>query len=289
MKRFFVPIGLLVFFALCLVPSGNAQQGIQVSYASAPAQLALSWTFTASSPSTNAFTVNGLRYFQLFFVPAGTVSACAISLDSSTGSGFSTGGILSSATIGSCASATIYANTTATTPTLIGQLTPTITGTGTVTVILLGYVNNPAGSSGSSSNASVGATGAAIPASATAIGALNSGNLLSLTADTLGDLHVVLENSVSTQPTGFGSGLSFQQAVTATATALATNSSHSFCVVALPTNALTVWIGFSSGITTGSGSAPLPAGGTYCLQLSNTNLVYVIASGTGSSVSVIGE
>jgi hypothetical protein len=246
MKRFFVPIGLLVFFALCLVPSGNAQQGIQVSYASAPAQLALSWTFTASSPSTNAFTVNGLRYFQLFFVPAGTVSACAISLDSSTGSGFSTGGILSSATIGSCASATIYANTTATTPTLIGQLTPTITGTGTVTVILLGYVNNP-GAAGSSSasiispvdgsgyvevNCKMGCSGgnangqatmagsapvvlasnqsavsttdaadataaSAVPAKGFYAMANNAGNAIGLTTDSLGDLHIVIENAIA--------------------------------------------------------------------------------------------
>jgi hypothetical protein len=152
--RFFTALGLLFFFLLCLVPAGQAQQGTPLSYAAAPAQLALSWNFTASSPATGGFTVNGLRYWQVLFIPTGTVSTCSLSLDSSAaGNGsFSTGGIISAGTIGSCASAGSYSNSSGTTPTLQGQLTPTITGTGSVEVVLLGYVNNPAAAGGGSSS-----------------------------------------------------------------------------------------------------------------------------------------
>jgi hypothetical protein len=141
-NRWFVPLGLLVFFLLSLVPNGQGQ-ATPLSYAAAPAQISLSWTFTASSPATSAFNVAGLRYFQMVFVPVGTVSACGVSFDSSTGSGFTTGGIFSSATIGSCAAAGGYSNSIATTPTQLGQLTPTITGSGSVIVVLLGYVYSP--------------------------------------------------------------------------------------------------------------------------------------------------
>jgi hypothetical protein len=149
-NRYFVPFGMLLFLILCFVPSGQAQQGTPLNYSNAPAQLALSWTFNSSSGPTAGFSVAGLRYWQLAFVPIGTVSACGISLDSSVGSGYSTGGILPSATIGSCASAAEFVSS-ATTPTQFGQLTPSITGAGSVLVILLGYANNP-GASGSASS-----------------------------------------------------------------------------------------------------------------------------------------
>jgi len=118
-----------------------------------PWQIAGIWTFNASSPPTGGFNVVGLKYFQLVFVPSGTVSTCAISFDSSINSGtsFTTGGLISAGTIGSCASASTYANSSAVTATLTGQLTPTITGTGSVTVTMFGYINNP-GAAGSASS-----------------------------------------------------------------------------------------------------------------------------------------
>lgn len=121
-----------------------------------PWQLAGVWTFNASSAPTGGFNVLGLKYFQLVFVPSGTVATCAISLDSSTNAGatFTTGGIESSATIGSCAAPASYANSSAATPTSTGQLTPTITGSGQVTVALFGYINNP-GAAGSASSSIV--------------------------------------------------------------------------------------------------------------------------------------
>lgn len=148
-NRFFTLLGILLFLALCFVPNARGQSN-SLSFIAAPAQIAQSYTFTANSSATPGFNVNGLRYWQILFVPSGTVSACSISLDSSVGSGYTSGGIVAAATIGSCASAGAYSNSSPTTPTLLGQITPSITGTGSVTVVLLGYVNNP-GAAGSSS------------------------------------------------------------------------------------------------------------------------------------------
>jgi hypothetical protein len=286
----FTIMGLLIFFLLCLVPNGQAQQGTPLSYASAPAQLAISWTFNSTSPPTAGFTVNGLRYFQLIFVPAGTVSSCGISLDSSTGSGYSTGGIIAAGTIGSCASATSYSNSSPTNPTLLGQLTPTITGSGSVTAVLLGYVNNPS---------AAGSSSAAITSPLDGSGFVNvhcqtgctGGNPNGQAAMASSSPVVIASNQsaipATTQPTGFGALVQFQQAVTASAVALSSNATHQFCVKALPTNALAVYVG-GSGETTSTGY-PLQPGDWICYQLSNSNLVYVIASSTGSSVAVTGN
>ncbi len=511
-NRFFTVLGLLLFLLLCFVPNGNTQQGTPLSYANAPAQLSLSWSFTASSSATGGFNVTGLRYFQMFFIPTGTVNSCNVSFDSSTGSGFVTGGIITSSTIGSCANSGFYSNATPTNPTLIGQLTPSINGSGSVTILLLGWVNNPVTSpstsssiispvdgsgniktncvvgcgssnpngqatmansapvtiasnqstlgvaltsalpSGSNNLGTIGQGGTwtvgqsgtwnvgqsgtwtvqpgntanttpwlmtvstALPAGSNTIGNVNQngtwtvqpgntanttpwlttistalpagsnnigtvgqngswnvgqsgtwtiqpGNTANTTpwlmtvstalpagSNTIGNVNQngtwtvqpgntanttpwlmtvstalpagsntignVNQNgtwtvqpgntanttpwlmnisaalpagtntigNVTTQPAGFGSVVSFQQAVTASAVVLASNSVHGFCVKALPTNAITVYVG-SSGVTTATGY-PLAAGDSICYQGSNTNLVYVIATTTGSSVAV---
>jgi hypothetical protein len=96
-----------------------------------------------------------------------------------------------------------------------------------------------------------------------------------------------LTTPLNTQPAGFASLVAFQQAVTASAVVLASNATHGFCVKALPTNAITVFIG-PTGVTTGTGY-PLAAGDSVCYQLSNTNLAFVIASTTGASVAVTGN
>jgi hypothetical protein len=98
---------------------------------------------------------------------------------------------------------------------------------------------------------------------------------------------VTIANTVATQPAGFGSLVSAQQAVTASAVALPSNAVHGFCVKALPGNTITVYVG-PSGVTTSTGY-PLIAEDSVCYQLSNTNLVYVIASTTGASVAVTGN
>lgn len=74
-----------------------------------------------------------------------------------------------------------------------------------------------------------------------------------------------------------------QQAVTATATVLPTNTAKQVCVKALTANGLTVYLG-PSGVTTATGME-LAAGDARCLSVDNSNRVFVIASSTGSSVS----
>jgi len=143
-------IGLLAFFLLCLVPAGNAQSPpcVQITPNQSAFQLGEKCNFTSASGPVGGFSVSGLTFWQVIFVPSGTVTGATLSLDSSaTGisGSWSTGGVIAAATIGAMTSAGSYANTTATSPTNFMQLTPTITGSGIVTVIIFGYTNNPAG------------------------------------------------------------------------------------------------------------------------------------------------
>jgi hypothetical protein len=159
---FLLLILALLFVALGFVPPvAHAQQGAQINQAAGqPWQLGQAWCFGSatgcpggvtqlpSGSSAGPFTAKGLSNWRLLFVTSGTVSACTASVDSSTlGINFTTGGILSAATIGSCASAGSYVTTSATTPTNYGQLTVTVTGNGSVTVVLFGYTEAPGGSS----------------------------------------------------------------------------------------------------------------------------------------------
>jgi hypothetical protein len=322
---------------------GNLQQQTGVPY-----QLGGPLTFISSSPASGGFNVKGLRYWQIIWVPSGTVSSCSISLDSSSNqSTFTTGGILASGTIGSCATAGSYANSSATTPSNVGQITPTITGSGNVTVALFGYVNNPATSGGAGgpvtapldgsgyvqvnceagcngSNASVGGTSTSVPGSGTYLAGNEAGTLVGLSLDGSGNLKVnpgtvpvtgtffqttqpvslatapttpvtgtffqttqpvsfATAPTTPTQPSGFSSSpLTAQVNVTGTATALASNSTHQVCVEALITNTIPVYVG-ASGETTSTGYA-LNAGDLFCWQVSNSNLLYLIASTTGASI-----
>jgi hypothetical protein len=357
-SRWYTAIGLLLFFLLCLVPNGQAQTCLPVSQgATPPWQLGTKCIFTAASTPVALGNVAGLSYFQIIFVPTGTVSAATLSLDSSaTAASYSTGGIIAAASIGAMTSAGSYANSSAVTPTVFGQLTPTITGSGNVTVVVFGYINNPAPSGGVGGNSTiispldgsgnlktncevgcaggsttpsdslsnpstaglnfslagifngstwerwrsavvgnaVAATGIAASSAyceyLTSLPTLTNGTYGAMQCDSSGRLFT--DGSGVTQPTqpaGFSSLMvPFQQPVTATATALSSNSTHSFCVKALVTNGLTVYVGTSSAVTTSSGF-PLEPGIVACYQASNTNLIYVIASSTGSSVAVMGE
>lgn len=79
--------------------------------------------------------------------------------------------------------------------------------------------------------------------------------------------------------------LSGQQSVTSSAVALASNTAKTVCVKALVSNVINVFIG-PAGITTSTGFLLAPGEGA-CMPLTNTNLVAVIASTTGASVSWI--
>jgi hypothetical protein len=142
-RRYSLFVGLLLFFALCLVPSGEAQTPTSV-----PSQIGLTWPAqVAGGGSLGAFDARGLRYFSVSWVVSGSVS-CTVTLDgaSTLGGSFTTGSIMSSQ---SCSSSGTFTTTSAT-ESVQGQLTPTITGSGSVTFTLQGYALNP-GTAGSSS------------------------------------------------------------------------------------------------------------------------------------------
>lgn len=85
------------------------------------------------------------------------------------------------------------------------------------------------------------------------------------------------------RPPGAAAILSGQQAVTASAVALASNSCRKVIVKALQGNQFAIFIG-PSGVSTSTGYE-LGPGESVTLELSNTNLVFVIAAQTGASVS----
>jgi hypothetical protein len=87
------------------------------------------------------------------------------------------------------------------------------------------------------------------------------------------------------QPVGNGAILSNQQAVTGTAAALATNACRKALIKALAANTINVYVG-PSGVTIATGFELAP-GESVSLDISNTNLAFVIASTTGASVSWI--
>lgn len=253
-KRIFVLVGLLLFFALCLVPSGEAQTCLPISSTpSAPWQVGLHCTFSSSSTSFS-FRAPGTTYWAIYFVPSGTVSAASLSLDSSaTGSSYSTGGVISSSAIGAMTSVGSYMNTNPTSPTEFVQLTPSITGTGQVAVTIFGFHVNQSLSS------SIGGT-VALAAGTAAIGT---------TAPSLSS----------------GAPVTGQQSVTASAVALpGTSLTRPVCLFAPNTNGTTVYYG-PSGVTTSTGFPLLPGASMCGLTVANLNQIFVIASTTGSSVS----
>jgi hypothetical protein len=262
-KRIFVLVGLLLFFALCLVPSGEAQACLPISSTpSAPEQVGMHCTFTSSS-SGFVFRAPGTTYWSIYFVPFGTVSAATLSLDSSaTGlaSSFSTGGVIPSSTIGPMTSVGSYLNTTATSPTEFVQLTPSITGTGQVSVTVFGFHVNPVPPGGGSGGTVAVSSLPALAAGTAAIGT---------TAPSLSS----------------GAPVTGQQSVTASAVALpSTSLTRPVCLFAPNTNSTTVYYG-PSGVTTSTGFPLLPGASMCGLTVANLNQIFVIASTTGSSVS----
>jgi hypothetical protein len=287
----FTAIGLLLFFLLCLVPTGQAQQSSILAQTPGQSyQIGLTWTpwLSSSVASSNAFGVLGIHYFTVSWVPSGTVSGCTVTVDGNPGSGiFTTGSLVASQTCTSAGSFT----TTSPVNSFQAKLTPTITGSGSVIFSVTGYDLNPAASG-------------SIAGSVAVTGPVDGGgnvkvNCITGCASANPNGQATMANSapvtiasnqsslpVNAQPLGFGTLIGFQQAVTASAVALSSNASHSFCVQALPANTTNVYVG-PSGVTTSTG-LPLQPGQVACWTLTNTNLVFVIASTTGASVAVSG-
>lgn len=108
---------------------------------------------------------------------------------------------------------------------------------------------------------------------ATAWGVAPTGNVPGVNANILSNV----------QPSGRSTFNSGQQAVTGTAANLGSNATSSVCVHALIGNTINVFAG-AAGVTTSTGME-LPPGQGYCWNVSNTNLIFVVASTTGASVS----
>lgn len=82
--------------------------------------------------------------------------------------------------------------------------------------------------------------------------------------------------------------LSGQQAVTASATALATNTlAKGIVVEAKSTNAISVYVG-ATGVTTSTG-LELPPGASATFQVTNSNAIFVVAATTGATVTWAGN
>lgn len=101
----------------------------------------------------------------------------------------------------------------------------------------------------------------------------------------LASVFPVLAGPVDINP--FGALFVDRQAVTATATALASHASGGgVCLKAMTTNTITVYYG-TAGVTTATGFELTPGEGA-CLPIDNSSKIFVIASTTGASVTYYG-
>ena len=91
------------------------------------------------------------------------------------------------------------------------------------------------------------------------------------------------QSAVSTVPGALTSIVTGQQADTATAVALPTNTAKRVCFKVLAAGTQTVYFG-PTGVTIATGQE-LQAGDSWCGTLDNSNRVFVIAASTGSTVA----
>lgn len=96
-------------------------------------------------------------------------------------------------------------------------------------------------------------------------------------------VNAFITNTVPVTPAGLGTFTSGQQAVTNSAANLGTATAKNVCVSSLITSTVETYVG-ASGVTTSTGFQLSPGQGA-CWQVNNTNLLYVIATGAGASVS----
>ena len=177
---------------------------------------------------------------------------------------------------------------------------------GTVRIELYGYRTGPTGGTGGGGGGSGGtgcpnpcpvegvdASGAAPTVPPVATAGFDGTDVRTVSTDSSGRVNVNVNGTVPisgacpnpcpVSQIGLGSFTSAQQGVTASAAALGTNTAKAVCVKALIGNTINVYVG-ASGVTDSTGFE-LPPGQGVCVNLSNTNLLYVIASTTGASVS----
>lgn len=172
-------------------------------------------------------------------------------------------------------------------------------GTGTIRVFVFGWKTGATGGTGGGGGSGgsgcpnpcpvegAGAAGSPPTGGPVYLGGTDGTDLRALSTDSSGHLNVnATVTPGGTQDvllTGSGSLVTGQTAVTGSAVALATHAANGVCVKALIGNTISVYIG-PSGITTSTGFE-LPPGQGWCGPLNNLNVVYVIASTTGASVT----
>jgi hypothetical protein len=151
------------------------------------------------------------------------------------------------------------------------------TGTGNIRVMFYGYRTWATGGTGGGGGGGFACN--ATPCNVQGTGTAGSplGGVLTIQGPgTAGAALPVIQNGGPT----FTSG---QTAVTGTAANLGTAAALSVCVHALITNTINVYAG-ATGVTTSTGME-LPPGSGWCWNVTNTNLIFVVASTAGASVS----
>jgi len=162
-------------------------------------------------------------------------------------------------------------------------------GTGFIQIQMYGYKTGPTGGTGGGGGGGGGGSGCPNPCPVEGVDASGStstsnpvqvaGNdgtdVRTLHTDAAGNPYVIVIGATS-----FTSG---QQSVTMSAANLGSHAAKAVCVHGLIGNALNIYAG-ASGVTTSTGME-IPPGQGYCWNVSNSNLIYVIATGTGSGVS----
>jgi hypothetical protein len=283
MKRFFLVGAFVLLASLCCaqVPACQINFG--------------PWTDTnASAPSDNRTT--GCAYWVMTYQVTG-FSAVSLTFQSAAGAsgpgafGTFSGTLNSGSNPSTSVACSTPANCTATFNGVVGWYKIVFgshTGSGTIQGTLQGYkafvplggnTSTGAGCPGTIGSPCVVAGGVASGSPPTLapvpVAGFDGTNLQPLKTDTGGN--------AQTAAIGDAAFISGQQAVTGTAAALASHAARSVCVVALLANTIPVYVG-AAGVTTGTGMQLSPGQGV-CQPVSNTNLIFVVASTTGASVT----
>ena len=280
--KFFLLAGLLGLFQ----HDGNAQAP------DCTQSLSLTHTGIAASVQANAGSGQGCATWALSFQVTGSITAVTIQIDGSDDNS-TFAAIDSSLELDGTTNPLSWTSSTKSARIVVRSYFPWaaveitgLTGTGTVKTLLLGYKGSSPALPASISVTPSGTQDVNI----IKVGGTPVSSPLPVSAAQSGTWTVQPGNTANTTPwlvnstlIGNTAVLSGQQSVTGSAVALGTNTSKSICVKAALGNTINVYVG-PTGITTSTGFELTPGQGA-CLPVTNTNLVYVIASTTGASVS----
>lgn len=258
----------------CLPPAflaqGNGTFGGNLGYFDNRTLECQTWTVAYQSDGgLTGFTI-AFQYAQGANTPGSFSSLTPVSSSASFGTaqyGVATFNVLSTTSGDSIAAPFVHISLTG------------ATGTGSIRLELYGYRTGPTGGTGGGGGGG-GGTGCPNPCPVVGTGTAGSPDANPVTIQGItGATKVPVVIGASSTST-FSSG---QQAVTATAANLGTATAQQVCVEALIANSINVYLG-GSGVTTATGME-VPPGSVRCWVVNNSNLIYVVASTTGASVS----